>query len=92
MDLLLLVVLLVLGLLEDLQQAFHLGLCFPSILSVLGHFLLQTRYPYRKFSAGLGLRCGALGLEQKCDILNTLSVFSSGDHNVAKAARSTWIQ
>lgn len=64
-DLFLFVVLLILRLPEDLQEPLHLGLGLPSILPVLGHFLLQAGYALREFSAGLGICCRALRLEQK---------------------------
>lgn len=75
MDLLLLVVLLVFRLLEDLQQAFHLGLGFARVFFVLGHFLLQRHYSYRKFCTGVDLCCCTLSLEQTFDIVNMLSIF-----------------
>ena len=73
-DLFLLVVLLILHLPQDLQKSFHLGLGLPSILFVLGHFLLQAGDAFGEFSVGQGLRCCTLSLEQKLIIINKLRV------------------
>lgn len=73
-DLFLLVVLFIFSLPQDLQKSFHLGLGLPSILFVLGHFLLQAGYAFGEFSAGLGIYRCTLSLEQKWVIINKQSV------------------
>lgn len=80
-NLFLLVVLFIFSLPQDLQKSFHLGLGLPSILFVLGHFLLQAGYAFGEFSAGLGICCCTLSLEQKLDIINKLSFLKLGDHH-----------
>lgn len=73
-DLFLLVILFIFSLPQDLEKPFHLGLRLPSILFVLGHFLLQAGYASGEFSAGLGICCCTLSLEQKLVIINKQSV------------------
>lgn len=73
-DLLLLVVLLIFSLPQDLQEPLHLRLRLPGVLFVLGHFLLQAGYASGEFSAGLGIGCCTLSLEQKLVIANKQSV------------------
>lgn len=61
-DLLVLVVLLVLHLSQDVQQAVNLSLGFPRILPVPSHFLLQVLNALGQLRVGLGLQGGVLSL------------------------------
>lgn len=53
MNLFLLVILLILHLPQDLQESLHLRLGLPSILFVLGYFLLQAGDAFGEFIARL---------------------------------------
>lgn len=87
-DLFLLVVLFILHLPQDLQKSFHLRLGLPSILFVLGNFLLQAGDVFREFSAGLGICRCTLSLEKKLIIINKPSVLKLGDHHLMEAISS----